>query len=102
VANVVLVLADLVRETPTPTTAFVAELAGKVQGRGPTLGIAMSWLEHRIAEQGQRHQLFTDRGGVVEPCLRRGGDVARTSISWPGEWWHAGCDRAIGSGPSPR
>jgi cellobiose phosphorylase len=52
-ANVVLVLADLVKETPTPTTAFVAELAGRVQARGPTLGIAMSWLEHRIAEQGQ-------------------------------------------------
>ena len=52
-ASVVLVLADLVRETPTPTTAFVAELAGRVQARGPTLGIAMSWLEHRIAEQGQ-------------------------------------------------
>ena len=52
-ASVVLVLADLVKETATPTTAFVAELAGRVQARGPTLGIAMSWLEHRIAEQGQ-------------------------------------------------
>ena len=52
-ASVVLVLADLVKETATPTTAFVAELASRVQARGPTLGIAMSWLEHRIAEQGQ-------------------------------------------------
>ena len=52
-ANVVLVLADLVKETATPTTPFVAELAARVQARGPTLGIAMSWLEHRIAEQGQ-------------------------------------------------
>ncbi len=51
--SVVLVLADLVKETATPTTAFVAELAGRVQARGPMLGIAMSWLEHRIAEQGQ-------------------------------------------------
>ena len=48
-----LVLADLVKETAAPTTAFVAELAGRVQARGPTLGIAMSWLEQRIAEQGQ-------------------------------------------------
>src|SRR4029078_7624973 len=57
--DVVRVLADLVREPRTPTTAFVAELAGRLQARGPTLGIAMSWLEHRIAGPGQEiDQLF--------------------------------------------
>ncbi|HEY1100090.1 MAG TPA: cyclic beta 1-2 glucan synthetase, partial [Myxococcota bacterium] len=50
---VVLVLADLVREAPALSDAFVAELATRLQARGPTLAIAMSWLEQRLAERGE-------------------------------------------------
>jgi cyclic beta-1,2-glucan synthetase len=52
-AQVVLVLADMVRENPPLTTAFVAEFASRLQGQGPGLVFAVTWLEQRLAEQGQ-------------------------------------------------
>ncbi|MDX2024039.1 MAG: glucoamylase family protein [Deltaproteobacteria bacterium] len=51
--KVVLVLADMVRDVTSPSNAFAAELASRVQARGPSLAIAMSWLEQRLAEHGQ-------------------------------------------------
>src|SRR6185436_14557522 len=51
-AKVVLVLADLVKEDPPLTCAFVAEFASRLHGQGPALIFAMTWLEHRLAEQG--------------------------------------------------
>jgi cellobiose phosphorylase len=52
-ARVVLVLAELVKENPPLTNAFVAEFASCLQGQGPGLIFAMTWLEQRLAEQGQ-------------------------------------------------
>ena len=52
-AKVVLVLADMVRENPPLTNAFVAEFASRLQGQGPALVFAVTWLEQRLAEQGQ-------------------------------------------------
>src|SRR5688572_15520608 len=51
--EVVLVLADMVRENPPLTTAFVAEFASRLQGQGPALVFAVTWLEQRLAEQGR-------------------------------------------------
>src|SRR3954452_2880027 len=51
--SVVLVLADMVRENPPLTTAFVAEFASRLQGQGPALVFAVTWLEQRLAERGQ-------------------------------------------------
>jgi cyclic beta-1,2-glucan synthetase len=51
--DVVVVLADLVDANPPLTTAFVAELVGRVQAQGSTLAFAMTWLEHRLAESGK-------------------------------------------------
>ena len=51
--DVVLVLAELVRESPKLTDAFVSELATRLQAQGSTLSIASSWLEQRLAEQGR-------------------------------------------------
>ena len=45
-------LADLVRENPPLTNAFVAEFAGRLQGQGSALVFAVTWLEQRLAEQG--------------------------------------------------
>ncbi len=50
--DVVLVLAELVRESPVLTNAFVSELATRLQAQGPVLAIASSWLEQRLAERG--------------------------------------------------
>jgi cyclic beta-1,2-glucan synthetase len=52
-AKVVLVLAELVKENPPLTNAFVAEFASRLQGQGPALIFAMTWLEQRLSEQGQ-------------------------------------------------
>ena len=50
--DLVLVLADLAREKPPLTGAFLAELTIHLQGQGPHLAFARSWLDHRLAEQG--------------------------------------------------
>jgi cyclic beta-1,2-glucan synthetase len=51
--NLVLVLADMVRAKPALTTPFVAEFAQHLQGRSPSLILPLTWLEQRLAEQGQ-------------------------------------------------
>ena len=52
-ADVVLVLAEMVKENPPLSTAFIAEFASRLQGRGPAVIFPITWLEHRVAEQGQ-------------------------------------------------
>ncbi|OGQ17854.1 MAG: cyclic beta 1-2 glucan synthetase [Deltaproteobacteria bacterium RBG_16_71_12] len=51
--DVVLVLADLVKESPALTHPFVSELASRLQGQGPALAIASSWLDQRLSERGE-------------------------------------------------
>jgi cellobiose phosphorylase len=51
--KVVLVLADMVKESPPMTNAFVAEFASRLQGQGPSLVFPISWLEQRLSELGQ-------------------------------------------------
>jgi cyclic beta-1,2-glucan synthetase len=52
-SRVVLVLADLVDDDPPLTSAFVAELAARLQGQGASLGFPMAWLEQRLADRGE-------------------------------------------------
>ncbi|MCI0362798.1 MAG: hypothetical protein L0219_02885 [Phycisphaerales bacterium] len=49
----VLALADMVKADPQLTNAFVAEFASQLHGQGSVLIFAMTWLEQRLAEQGQ-------------------------------------------------
>jgi cyclic beta-1,2-glucan synthetase len=51
--SIVLVLADLVHAKLSLTDPFVTELASRLQGHGSALAFPMSWLEQRLAEQGQ-------------------------------------------------
>ena len=46
-------LADLVHAKLALTDPFVTELASRLQGHGSALAFPMSWLEQRLAEQGQ-------------------------------------------------
>ncbi len=48
-----LVLADMVRENPPLSTAFVAQFTQALQGRGATTTFVLAWLEQRLAERGQ-------------------------------------------------
>ena len=51
--SALLVLADMVRENPSLSTAFVAQFTQALTGRGATTTFALVWLEQRLAEQGQ-------------------------------------------------
>ncbi|MEJ7603043.1 MAG: hypothetical protein WKG01_34470 [Kofleriaceae bacterium] len=51
--QVVLVLAALIEEDPPLTSSFATELASRLQGRGPAVVFPLSWLEQRLAAQGE-------------------------------------------------
>ena len=50
--NLVLVIADMARSDPPMSTPFVSELARRLQGRGPTLALPLTWIEQQLAESG--------------------------------------------------
>lgn len=50
--TLVLVLADMVRDNPALSSAFVAEIARRLQGQAPSLALPMTWIEQRLAENG--------------------------------------------------
>ncbi len=60
-ANVVVVLGEMVKEGPPLTSAFASEFASRLHGRTPAMIFPMTWLEQRLAEQGQTlEQIFQD------------------------------------------
>ncbi|KON82257.2 cyclic beta 1-2 glucan synthetase [Azoarcus sp. PA01] len=50
--SLILVIADMARSNPPMGSAFVAELARRLQGRGPALALPLTWIEQRLAESG--------------------------------------------------
>ncbi|TCP03443.1 cellobiose phosphorylase [Rubrivivax gelatinosus] len=50
--DLILVVADMARSKPPLTPPFVAELSRRLQGTGPALALALSWVEQRLAEHG--------------------------------------------------
>jgi cellobiose phosphorylase len=52
-SGLILMVADMARSNPPITSAFVAELARRLQGQSPALTLALSWITHRLAETGQ-------------------------------------------------
>ena len=51
--DLILVIADMLRSKPQMTSAFVAEFARRLQGRGAALSMPLTWMEQRLAESGQ-------------------------------------------------
>ena len=51
-SSLILLVADMARSDPPLSSVFVAELARRLQGRGPALTLALSWVTHRLAEFG--------------------------------------------------
>ena len=51
-SGLILLVADMARSNPPVTSAFVAELARRLQGQSPALTLALSWVTHRLAESG--------------------------------------------------
>jgi cellobiose phosphorylase len=50
--SLILVIADMARSNPPMVSAFVAELARRLQGRGPALALPLTWIEQRLSEAG--------------------------------------------------
>jgi len=50
--SLILVIADMARSNPPMASAFVAELARRLQGRGPALALPLTWIEQRLSESG--------------------------------------------------
>jgi len=50
--SLILVIADMARSNPPMVSAFVAELARRLQGRGPALALPLTWIEQRLYESG--------------------------------------------------
>ena len=50
--NLVLVIADMARSDPPMESSFVAELTRRLQGRGSSLALPLSWIEQRLSENG--------------------------------------------------
>jgi len=46
-------LADFVRDSPTMSQAFIAEMYVGLQGQHPALGLILSWIEQDLAEHGR-------------------------------------------------
>ena len=51
--SLILVLADMARSQPPTSSAFIAELARRLQGQGPALAFPLTWVEQRLSEEGQ-------------------------------------------------
>jgi cyclic beta-1,2-glucan synthetase len=56
--NLVLVIADMVRDEPPMESSFVAELTRKLQENGSAFTLALNWIEQRLAEEGQSTTLL--------------------------------------------
>jgi cyclic beta-1,2-glucan synthetase len=50
--NLILVVADMARSNPPMSSAFVAELARRLQGQSPALALPLTWIEQQLAESG--------------------------------------------------
>ena len=51
--GLILVIADMARSNPPMVSAFVSELARRLQGRGPSLALPLTWIEQHLTEVGQ-------------------------------------------------
>ena len=47
------VIADMARSSPSLTNAYVAEFARRLQGQGAALALPLTWMEQRLGESGQ-------------------------------------------------
>jgi len=52
-SDLILVIADMARAAPTLSSAFVAAFARRLQGQGAQLALPLTWVEQRLADQGQ-------------------------------------------------
>jgi cyclic beta-1,2-glucan synthetase len=71
--SLIMVIADMARSSPPMTSAFVAELARRLQGQGPALALSLTWTEQWVSEadltikqlvQSENQQLAADQVSI--------------------------------------
>ncbi len=65
-SDLILVLADMARTTPPLSGAFLAEFTRHLQGHSPHVGLAATWIEHRVAEQGSTIERLIQAEGQAQ------------------------------------
>ncbi|MCU0252313.1 MAG: hypothetical protein MUE61_19115, partial [Vicinamibacterales bacterium] len=50
--SLILSIADMARSDPPMVGSFVAEFARRLQGKSPSLALALTWIEQRLSEDG--------------------------------------------------
>ena len=50
--DLILIVADMARSEPPLVSAFVAELARRLQGQNPALALPLTWISQRLSESG--------------------------------------------------
>ena len=55
--SLIMVLADFIHSNPPTAAPFLAELTADLQGRHPSLGLVINWIEQELAERGQTLEL---------------------------------------------
>jgi cyclic beta-1,2-glucan synthetase len=51
-SNLIVKIADMTRSRPSLGSAFVAEMTRQLNGKGPSLALALNWIEQRLSENG--------------------------------------------------
>lgn len=51
--KLILIVADMARQDPRLSSAFVADMARRLCGQSPTLAVPLTWIEQRLWEDGQ-------------------------------------------------
>src|SRR6185437_1835688 len=52
--SLILVIADMARSSPPMVSAFVAELARRLQGQSAALALALTWIEQQVQTANQQ------------------------------------------------
>ncbi len=56
--SLIMVLADFIHSNPPTAAPFLAELTTELQGRHPSLGLVINWIEQELAERGQTLEII--------------------------------------------
>jgi cellobiose phosphorylase len=87
-AQVVLVLADMVKANPPLSIAFITECATRMQGGGTALSFPVTWLEQRVAEQGQTIEGIFQQASQIQAAdqVSIGNSVGSLRLLGATEW----------------
>jgi cellobiose phosphorylase len=64
--SLILVVADMARSKPPMSAPFVSEFVRGLQGQSPALAMALTWVEQRLAEDGQSIEQLVQSGNQIQ------------------------------------